>query len=67
MSRYRFDLAPPADDGDLLQGADPLLSALRAYRATRYVTLLYLVCWADGEALRARLDGRVPYLELGSL
>jgi hypothetical protein len=46
---------------------DPLLDELRRYRATWYTTRLYLVCWDDGEELRAKLDGRVPYLELGSL
>jgi hypothetical protein len=50
-----------------LHEADPLLPGLRACRATRYTTHLYLVCWADGEEFRAALDGRPPYLELGSL
>jgi hypothetical protein len=50
-----------------LHEADPLLPVLRRYRATWYVTNLYLVCWDDGEELRARLDGRAPYLELGAL
>jgi hypothetical protein len=46
---------------------DPWLAVLRDYRATWYTTRLYLVCWEDGEALRATLDSRVPYLELGTL
>lgn len=46
---------------------DPLLDVVRRFRPRWYVTRLYLVCWQDGEALRATLDGRVPYLELGSL
>jgi hypothetical protein len=58
------------DRGYLLLGlheADPLLAVVRAYRATWYTTRLYLVCWQDGEGLRAELDERPPYLELGSL
>jgi hypothetical protein len=50
-----------------LHEADPLLAVARAYRAVWYTTRLYLVCWEDGEDLRAKLDGRPPYLELGSL
>jgi hypothetical protein len=47
--------------------ADPLLKVVRKYRAVWYTTRLYLVCWEDGEQLRASLDARSPYLELGSL
>jgi hypothetical protein len=50
-----------------LHEADPLLAVVRAYRARWYTTRLYLVCWEDGEGLRAELDGRPPYLELGTL
>jgi hypothetical protein len=50
-----------------LHEADPLLSVLRRYRATWYTTRLFLACWEDGEELRRSLDGRPPYLELGSL
>jgi hypothetical protein len=50
-----------------LHEEDPLLAAARTYRATWYTTLLYLVCWDDGEEMRAALDNRPPYLELGSL
>jgi hypothetical protein len=50
-----------------LHEGDPLLPALLPYRATWYTTRLYLVCWDDGESVREALDGRVPYLELGSL
>jgi hypothetical protein len=60
----------PAGGDYLLVGlheADPLLGVLRPWRPTWYTTWLYHVCWPDGEAMRARLDGRVPYLELGSL
>jgi hypothetical protein len=50
-----------------LHEADPLMRALRRRWATWYVTRLFLVCWDDGEELRQTLDGRPPYLELGSL
>jgi hypothetical protein len=46
---------------------DPLLPTVRRLAAACYLTRLYLVCWEDGEALRESLDGRVPYLELGTL
>jgi hypothetical protein len=50
-----------------LHEADPLWPLARGLRGTRYTTQLYIVCWDDGEAEFHRLDGRVPYLELGSL
>ena len=50
-----------------LHEADPLLPLVRRFQAACYKTQLFVVCWADGESSRARLDGRVPYLELGSL
>ena len=50
-----------------LAEADPLLAALRTRPAIRYTTRLFLACWEDGELMRAGLDGRPPYLELGSL
>jgi hypothetical protein len=50
-----------------LHETDPLLPVAARFAAGRYTTRLYLVCWADGDAFRAGLDGRVPYLELGSL
>jgi hypothetical protein len=61
---------PQQDRKYLLLGlheANPLLAVVRSYRATWYTTRLYLVCWDDGEALRAELDERPPYLELGAL
>jgi hypothetical protein len=54
----------------LLFGAmeqDPLLAVARRYATVEYVTRLFIVCWEDGEAYRRGLDGRTPYLELGSL
>jgi hypothetical protein len=50
-----------------LHEADPLLAVVRSYRARWYTTRLHLVCWEDGEELRAGLEARPPYLELGSL
>jgi hypothetical protein len=50
-----------------LHERDPLAAVLRRLSATLYITRLYLVCWLDGEALRKSVDGRPPYLELGSL
>jgi hypothetical protein len=49
-----------------LHEADPLLRVAQHYQAACYVTHLFLVCWAD-ESYCGLLDGRVPYLELGSL
>jgi hypothetical protein len=46
---------------------DPLLPVLHRYQGVRYTTRLFVVCWSDGEAMRATLDDRPPYLELGSL
>jgi hypothetical protein len=56
--------------GHLLIGlheGDPLLPTLRSQAIASYATRLYCVCWEDGETLRQALDGRVPYLELGTL
>jgi hypothetical protein len=56
--------------GHLLVGLhehDPLLAAISQFRPTKYLSRLYQVCWPDGDALRGRLDGRTPYLELGTL
>ena len=49
-----------------LPGGDEI-GALLARAAAEYRTRLFVVCWEDGEAERRALDGRVPYLELGSL
>jgi hypothetical protein len=50
-----------------LHETDPLLRWARRLAAESYVTRLYLVCWEDGDSLRARLDDRPSYLELGFL
>ena len=50
-----------------LHGADPLMRVLKRYQAACYVTHLFVVCWPDGEEARLAVDGRVPYLEAGSL
>jgi hypothetical protein len=64
-----LDAVPPGGDYLLLglHEGDPLLPAARRRAALEYVTRLFIVCWDDGEACRRALDGRVPYLELGSL
>lgn len=50
-----------------LHETDPLRQLLQRLQAACYRTRLFLVCWKDGEKERAMLDGRVPYLEAGSL
>lgn len=50
-----------------LHGDDPLLASLGSRRVRRYVTRLFAVGWEDGDQVRSCLDGRSPYLELGSL
>jgi hypothetical protein len=50
-----------------LHEADPLLRVAQRCQATGYVTHFFLVCWPNGEEARAAVDGRVPYLEAGSL
>jgi hypothetical protein len=50
-----------------LHETDPLLRLVQRFQAACYKTHLFVVCWADGDDSRASLDGRVPYLELGSL
>lgn len=47
--------------------SDPLLRVVKLHQSTSYLTRLYHVCWEDGESLRAQLDTRPPYLELGCL
>lgn len=46
---------------------DPLNSVLDDYSHIDYITHIYIVCWEDGLADYGTLDGRVPYLELGTL
>ncbi len=50
-----------------LHESDPLLPAVRPFATNTYDTRLYLVTFDDGERLRGTLDGRPPYLELGTL
>jgi hypothetical protein len=50
-----------------LHEADPLLRVAQRHQAACYVTHLFLACWPDGDDARAAVDGRVPYLEAGSL
>jgi hypothetical protein len=65
QARYRAGPYPYFLVG--LHETDPLLSALRRLPGRWYTTLLFLVCWQDGEPFRQALDGRPVYLELGSL
>ncbi len=46
---------------------DPLLPVLNKFRHFSYYSRLYVVCWPDGEDDFQKLNGRVPYLELGAL
>jgi hypothetical protein len=48
---------------------DPLLAVARRYPHLSYYSRLYTVDWPDNPhaGLHARLDGRLPYIELGTL
>ncbi|MBX3052697.1 MAG: hypothetical protein KF753_14535 [Caldilineaceae bacterium] len=50
----------------LCQG-DPLLPVARGWLHIPYTSALYTVCWQEDEAWRQGLDGRVPYVEIGTL
>jgi hypothetical protein len=50
-----------------LHERDPLLPALRDYALTPFAGRLFVVHFPDGEEAWRRLDGRVPYVELGML
>ncbi|MFN8546444.1 MAG: hypothetical protein U0527_00350 [Candidatus Eisenbacteria bacterium] len=50
-----------------LHDRDPLAVALREFRRTPFHARLFAVHFADGDAAFARLDDRVPYVELGML
>ena len=50
-----------------LHERDPLLAVARRFQTACYTSLLFLVCWPDGDAARLALDARPDYLELGSL
>ncbi len=66
-----YQTSRPAEDRPFwligLHERDALLPAIRARQVTSYITRLYYVSWEDGAKLRAALDDRSPYLELGSL
>lgn len=59
-NRYSFMVAG-------MHESDPLFPTLSRFRHFDYLSRLYVVCWPDGEDLFASLNGRVPYVELGSL
>ena len=65
--RYRIARGPWTHLLIGLHESDPLLNVVRRYQTACYETHLFLVCWPDGDAARTALDGRVPYLEAGSL
>lgn len=46
---------------------DPLCKCISTLRHFNYFSRLHVVCWPDGEKQFSDLDGRIPYLELGSL
>ncbi|MGA1874365.1 MAG: hypothetical protein ACMUIA_02025 [bacterium] len=50
-----------------LAAQDPLCSALRDFRTVDYQSRIYFAGWEDSERLYHELDGRIPYLEVGSL
>lgn len=50
-----------------LHERDPLAPTAALWAAARYTTRLFVVCRDDGKADRSALDGRPPYLEVGSL
>ena len=50
-----------------LDSRDPLLEAVRPYPHITYLSRLYTVCWDDEGEFHARLDGRIPYVEIAAL
>ncbi|MBI3959430.1 MAG: hypothetical protein HY328_11545 [Chloroflexi bacterium] len=47
--------------------SDPLLPVARGWLHIPYISILYTVCWQKDEAWRQGLDGRLPYVEIGTL
>jgi len=50
-----------------LHSQDPLAEVAKKHSKIRFPTRAYVVTWANGEKDYQSLDGRIPYLELGSL
>lgn len=50
-----------------LHEKDPLLKTITQYRNIPYYSRVYVVFWSDGREEYDKLDGRIPYLELGAL
>ena len=46
---------------------DPLLSVAKLYPHILYPSRLYTVCWDDEGEFHARLDERIPYIEIAAL
>ncbi len=50
-----------------LCAGDPLLVVARRWLHIPYTSTLYTVCWQADEGWRQALDGRPPYVEIGTL
>ena len=50
-----------------LHETDPLNEALRFFPRLTYKSRLYLADYDDTESIRARVDGRIPYVEVATL
>jgi hypothetical protein len=50
-----------------LHERDPLLTVAQRHSATCFATHLFLVAWDDSDEVRAVINRRAPYLELGTL
>ena len=50
-----------------LHERDPLLPVAQRFQCACYTSLVFVVCWPDGDVARLALDSRPEYLELGSL
>lgn len=50
-----------------LDSRDPLLPIAQRYRHIAYLSRLYTVCWDQEAAFHARLDQRIPYVEIAAL
>ena len=50
-----------------LHESDPLVPLVQPYQARCYSTRTYIVCWDDGNPMRAQVGDKTMYLELGCL
>lgn len=68
LLRALYNLAATRRDHYLMLGlvdGDPLLPHARTYAHIAYPSQLFLAEWTEG--LHARLDGRIPYLDIAAL